>query len=415
MTNPYQIRKEKNLYYVLSESISAYDFSGRKRRDTVIVMHLYYLDTLERYQKYIAEVPYEIDVIVVSSNEKLLTKTEEYIEQNSLKNVKVIKKENRGRDISAFLVACRKEILKYRYFCFVHDKKSGQKEIDHDMDFWITNLWDNTVKTKEYIGNVIQLLEDKDELGLLVPPEPIGEYRAHWFYNSWEGNYEYTEKLARKLKLCCEMSPEIPVITLGTVFWCKTEALKKLLEIDWKYADFDAEPLPYGRTLSHAVERIFSFVVQDAGYETGTAMCNSYAEKLINFLQGSMGDIFNRYNEISDVPVCNINEVKRSDIRKEKLNAFCQQNEKIYLYGAGKVGKRCKKYLEAIHQKTEGFLVSQKGDTVELEGIPVLSLQELEKHEKTGIIITVDKRLHGEVEEMLIKEGFQNYISFIYL
>ena len=57
-------------------------------------------------------------------------------------------------------------------------------------------------------------------------------------------------------------------MAVGTVYWSRVDALRKLFEYEWKYEDFDMEPLAEDGTLSHAIERILEFVARDAGYES---------------------------------------------------------------------------------------------------------------------------------------------------
>lgn len=42
--------------------------------------------------------------------------------------------------------------------------------------------------------------------------------------------------------------------------------MKKLFKKDWKYTDFPKEPNKIDGTLLHVLERVYPFVVQDAGY-----------------------------------------------------------------------------------------------------------------------------------------------------
>ena len=49
-------------------------------------------------------------------------KIDSYMQNLNIK-YKVILKRNRGRDVSALLVASRTEILQYKYVCFIHDKQ----------------------------------------------------------------------------------------------------------------------------------------------------------------------------------------------------------------------------------------------------------------------------------------------------
>lgn len=69
-----------------------------------------------------------------------------------------------------------------------------------------------------------------------------------------------------------------PVSAIGNCFWFKTKALSQLFNYTWNYQDFPAEPFPEDGTISHAIERIYSFVAQNNGYYTGILMENSYAK-----------------------------------------------------------------------------------------------------------------------------------------
>ena len=80
-------------------------------------------------------------------------------------------------------------------------------------------------------------------------------------------NYEVTQELAEKLKLTVPIVKEKePVAPLGTMFWFRPKAMKLLFDQDWEYKDFPPEPNKIDGTLLHAVERIYSYVVQQEGY-----------------------------------------------------------------------------------------------------------------------------------------------------
>lgn len=54
--------------------------------------------------------------------------------------------------MSALLVTFREIAMQYQYFCFIHDKRANFAYLQDDVEFWIKNLWDNMLKTKEYIS-----------------------------------------------------------------------------------------------------------------------------------------------------------------------------------------------------------------------------------------------------------------------
>ena len=71
---------------------------------------------------------------------------------------------------------------------------------------------------------------------------------------------------------------KVPVAPHGSCFWFRTDALRKLFKYDWKYEDFPEEPLPIDGTISHAIERCYAYVAQDAGYYSAIVMCDEYAK-----------------------------------------------------------------------------------------------------------------------------------------
>lgn len=408
MLNPYINRYEKNLYYVLSEDSVMELVSQQVLENVLVVINLYYTDTLNKYLDYISRIPSSIKVIIVSSAREILDKSERYVEKNQIKNVQTLYKKNRGRDVSALLVACRSEILKYKYFCFVHDKKSGLKELDAETSFWIQNLWNNTLINENYIMNVIHLFQEKSEIGLLVPPEPIGETRAHYFTNNWGENIEYAKLVLDKLNIDMKLDSTIPVVTLGTALWARTEALSKLLKYDWKYEDFMEEPMSIDGSISHAIERIFAFIALDAGFETGTVMCNSYAEQLIGLLQMNMGKMFMLLKQISLDSVKNLKDVHTL----LEMETFCKQHTAIYLYGAGKVGLRYLKMMRAMQCEPKGFVVTENKKYDYIDGLKVSTIKEIENKKDCGIIVAVGKAYILEVITELENRNLHNYIYF---
>ena len=74
------------------------------------------------------------------------------------------------------------------------------------------------------------------------------------------------------------MSPEKEHLApLGTMFWFRVEAMKRLLNFGWKYSDFPQEPNKTDGTLLHAVERVYPFVVQAAGFYPALLMSDVFA------------------------------------------------------------------------------------------------------------------------------------------
>ena len=125
-----------------------------------VLIHLHYDDKIYQYEKYIKNIPEQIDILITYSNPKIYQQMKT-IASGMRNNFILIEKKNRGRDISALLVAAREKILEYDIICFLHDKKSKDVMLQKDTDEWIYSLWENSLSSKEYIENIISIFENK--------------------------------------------------------------------------------------------------------------------------------------------------------------------------------------------------------------------------------------------------------------
>jgi len=406
MQNIYDTRLNENLLFVLpqSEHIPVACFVAPKT--VAIAVNLYYEDLVERYMEYINRVPEEIDVYIISSKSEVLKK----VEALKKRPLCFLEKKNRGRDVSALLVAFREVALQYEYICFLHDKKPNYDFMEAEKVSWDWSLWENTISSKEYIYSVLQMFRERQDIGIMVPPEPIGDFYKAWFDTAWGPNYENTVRLAEELQLQCVMEEEKTPLALGTVFWARKDALKKMFERQWTYGDFPEEPLAKNGTISHAIERIFGFVAQDAGYKTATIMTAEYASWNLLFAQDGMKKMFKLISE--QMNLHSLHQISMLSEQERILREFCEKNKDIYLYGAGVYG------VELLHHMTRwglnptGFVVSNgKRTKTEVEGYPVKELSELNKDAKTGIVVAVHYMHQAEMQKILQEEGFTNYVN----
>lgn len=410
--NLYDQREKQHLYQIFPKDRYIGDRSIEKvlDRKAVVIANLYYIADTDMYLQYLNRLPKTVDIYVVTSNTNIYDRVNCEIKKNGWNHFKTIQKMNRGRDISALLVACRDILPEYEYICFIHDKKEHFAEAKQDVDFWIENLWENTIASKEYLANIFNAFDNCTRLGLLVPPEPAGMYQNAWYNStaSWGSSFAPTKDLAEKLGLTSPVSADKPPITLGTAFWCRYDALKKLFEKDWKYTSFPEEPLAEDGTISHAIERILGYVAQDAGYQTSIVMNHEYAAKLFALLQVNSQKIFRYLEQVYHF--ANFQSAAYiSDIAAKVLNIF-DRCESIYLYGTGIVGIRFLAQLKEFRLKPTAFIETVCEEGKQIEGIPVYSIDTLELAANDMVIITVGYKLRGQIQQELEKRKIDNYI-----
>ena len=204
----------------------------------------------------------------------------------------VIVIENRGRDVSALLVATKSFINEYDYVCFAHDKKSTQFSSGIIGQSFFYKCFENILSSKSFVLNVINLFNENPRLGLLTPPPPYNGVLFITFGFEWGPNFLATKELADRIGLKVDINQNFePVAPLGTMFWFRPQALKALFAMDWKYSDFPSEPNATDGTLLHAIERIYPYIVQHEKFYPAWLLTDSFASMEINNLHYMLREI----------------------------------------------------------------------------------------------------------------------------
>lgn len=272
-------------YIIPDRGTSSYHSSSR----VALFIHSYFVDMIDECLYYAKSMPEGSDIFISTDSEEKKIKIEERVQlilENKW-NVKILIKNNRGRDISALLVTFKPYIKNYDYFCFIHDKKTGQTWPSLVGKDFFDRCVKNLLASKNFVGNVISLFDEKPALGVLSAPPPHHHSWKHIFDDGgWFGNFGHTKKLLALLNIEVPISvKKAPISPFGTMFWARAKALETLFAYNWEYDSFLPEPLPEDSTISHAVERSFSFVAQSLGFYSAWGLSEKYAELELNNLR----------------------------------------------------------------------------------------------------------------------------------
>ncbi len=408
MENIYDIRAKNGLLYILpEEAAEKNDRSGAVLEKCVIVVNLYYDEMLEMSCEYISRIPEEIRVLCISSRQRVLDQAEKWI---CRENVAYILKENRGRDVSALLVTARETVKKYKYFCWLHDKNHKFEGEQDEVQTWSKGLWDNSILSGDYIRGVIHIFEENETVGMLLPPEPTGDYSYAWYGDAWtnEKNYIRTKELIERYHLKAVIDRDTPPL-LGTTMWARTDSVKKLLETEWRYEDFPEEPMPHDGTLSHALERCYPYFAQDAGYVVGTVMCSRYAAQQLLWAQENMRYLFKAAAD--EYAVNSLHQLKTAKKQAELLQTIFAGQENVLFFGTGVYAGNMLKTAEKMGYAPDGFVVSDGRKEHEMfHGYPVYELHEITPGECL-IVIAASYSVQEEIAGMLEARGLDHYIK----
>lgn len=273
------IKNSLHLNYILPTDSVSNKESSSKNKKIAIIVHMYFEDLVNECIRYIKSVPETADVFITTDTKNKKEKIEKACSQSGLKRAKVILIENRGRDVSALLVGAKTFVNDYDLVCFAHDKKVTQLKPAIKGEGFAYKCFENILKSKEFVENIINTFDKNPRLGMLMPPPPNFSDYYPTTGNEWSCNYDITKKIYDDLELTVSISEEDePIAPLGTMFWFRPDALKKLFDEDWEYDDFPKEPNGTDGTVLHGIERIYPFVVQEEGYYPAWVLAETFAK-----------------------------------------------------------------------------------------------------------------------------------------
>lgn len=247
---------------------------------TALMLYIYYDDLAEECASCASHMPSGTDIFVTVPDERKLFRVRPFFDELSKDHrIEFRVSGNRGRDVAPFLVTMKDVFFDYDLVLKLHDKKVAQIPQLSVGHAWQDLCFDCLLPSEEFALNVIRLFEDHPSLGILTPPVPVhGPYFPTTGHGEWGENYEVTRQTAEMLGIRAPMSPDRePVAPLGSEFWVRTEALRPLFAHDWELEDFPAEPVAIDGTLLHAIERLYPFAAQQAGFYSAWLLSDSYA------------------------------------------------------------------------------------------------------------------------------------------
>lgn len=263
------------------------DAPGRKpvelpQMRVAIKAHLFYLEMLETAYDSFSNMPVPFDLYCTTCSDEVREAILKEVKGRLplLREVKVAKVPNRGRDIGPWLTAltaeedCYDVILKYQ-------TKRRLQQPNVFGEAWSSFINACVLGSQSAVQEILALFASDAQLGIVMPsyPPPI-TITTPSAYIGLPKMMELFEVCRKRYAPTAPAETAAPVFSAGTVFWYRPKAIRALREARLRPEDFPAEPLP-PLTILHAMERIIPYVAQSAGYHYHTVMpygrlCRSY-------------------------------------------------------------------------------------------------------------------------------------------
>ena len=279
------VLKTKNVCDIISDFNLTYVLDIEKnvmlkKTRVALIVYLFYEEDAKRNVEKLLKLDSLVDVYIFTPSVAIKGLVEKLARKSKYVNSIVVNA--RGREWATFLNEGAKVALDYEIVGFLHDKRS------HDGEFYSIGksfqdlLWDNMICSKNYVKQIIKLFE-KEYLGVLLPPVVMHGNYFKFYSNFWTICFEETQKLAKMIGIQLDnIDKEKTPISIGSVFWAKTQAIRPLLEMTISREDFPKEPMAIDGSINHALERIVPYVAQSQGMLTGYIISNRYANMVIS-------------------------------------------------------------------------------------------------------------------------------------
>lgn len=287
--NVYDLHNNLCLNVQMTNDIKLVDFTKK----TAIIMYLYYEDLFEEKVEFVNQLESDKYHIILVTDEK----RKERELRRKIHNVEIRVSSGKGREWEALLVGCHDVLEKYELICFLHDKKSdylAYKSLGREFE---SMLWKNMAYDRVYVENIIDYFNRNNQVGLIIPPVANHGIYFDNYSNYWTVCYEKTVQFMKEQKMRSSLLDRSkPPISVGSVFWAKTDVL---LKIDVKKLCFDDE-IDIDGSINHVLERVIPYVAQEAGYLTVSAYCDEYMKYMFTANTYMLRELWNKVRKSNE-------------------------------------------------------------------------------------------------------------------
>lgn len=304
-----------------------------------VFAYLFYEDLFESSIQKLKNVPEHFTIYIATDQEEKKKRIEGLVAKAGVsQKVEVLLHTHKGRDLAALLVLMRPFLNDYEIICFVHDKKSSQMLYPTVGADFNEQIWNCTLRDPGYVRGIIEYFAQNPRAGFLGSPMVEHGMYFHTSIESWTICFQPTLELMERLNIQAPISGKTNPLSLGSAFWCRTEAMEKLFTYPFTYEDFPDEPMPVDGSFSHCLERIFPYAAADAGFYSATVMDCDTASSLLTAKETEHVLLMRKLIQVRGINAATmqtaIDSVYRASFKRKRVIDISQLDANQYRYGA---------------------------------------------------------------------------------
>lgn len=222
------------------------------------ICHIYYDNIAPEIQRYLAHIPFGFDVYISTNTPAKKALIETMFRGWSRGKVEVRIAPNRGRDIAPKLICFKDVYPNYDYVLHLHSKASKHAGV---LATWRGYTYETLLGSPATVASVFEAFKRRPDIGIIAAQH--FEAMRHWI--NWGDDFKLALPLAARMGFTPAIGRVLDFPS-GSMFWARTAALKPLLDLNLAVEDFDAESGQIDATTAHAIERLYFYVCEHAGF-----------------------------------------------------------------------------------------------------------------------------------------------------
>lgn len=220
-----------------------------------VFIHLFYPELANLIIPYLNNIPCAYDLFISTQSESI-DYLQDLLKKKCIKSDKVVVKSfpNIGRDVGPFFCGFGENIIQYKIILKLHSKKSPHESL---LSNWFQHILSNLLGTPEIVRTILNELIHKNTK-LIYPIETLEIMHGIAKDSSWghdPKNSFYAKPILKKWGIEVEKD-ETFTFPAGTMFWCQSQVLQPLIDLNLTFSSFDQEAGQIDGTLAHALERL---------------------------------------------------------------------------------------------------------------------------------------------------------------
>jgi len=268
--------------------------SAALNRPIGVFVHLFYDDVAEDVADYLTRIDLPKRIYVSTNSEEKRRRITDVFERSglgSLSEFAIVP--NCGYDIAPMLVQFKEKVSDHDICLKIHGKRSASERFEFG-ERWRNLLFQDLIGDRERVRAIVGALLARPDLGIVMAQH---YHRVEACVNIGP-NYEPMRKILARIGIDLRQDQKIEFPS-GSMFWFRSEALAKLVELDLDWSDFDTDSRKKDGTLAHGLERCFLFFCAGAGkrwgflplYRTGPKLSRDKFVRLIR-ASGAFDELF---------------------------------------------------------------------------------------------------------------------------